>query len=326
VQPVRPARSGILFQMNSDANREGLRILRSDPVLLPVELLWRWSFGLGLLALLFFAYEQLRQVVLLSDTDLVVLHSKDPVAMAEAASMIVADAMPLLLKAFVPVVSLAAVLWIASAVLGRGVITRAIVRRLAVDYGLTVAADAPRWTSFAVLKFARVLMLLILVIGYLGGGWIAALVTGPNQDVAAAALILFVSLAASFVLWSYVNWVLSLAPLFLVRDGLSPLDSVVAAIGFVRRNFSRLRLVAVWNSMWRGVVAGGITCAGIATVMLRFALPLWGISALLVLETFVYLVASDFLLLARLAAYASIAVRELGFSEPVPAGFGSVVG
>jgi hypothetical protein len=163
--------------------------------------------------------------------------------------------------------------------------------------------------------FARVLMLLILLIGYLGGLWIAALVNGPEPNPLASALIVFASLAASSVLWSYVNWVLSLAPIFVVRDALSPLDSVVAAIGFIRRSYSRLRAIALWNSTWRGAAATVISLAGISTVALHLALPSWTITVLLALETLAYLLISDIFLLARLAAYASVAVRELTFPQ-----------
>ncbi len=46
-----------------------------------MELLWRWSFGLGLLALLFFAYAHLRQAILLSDADQSALSGQDPFAL-----------------------------------------------------------------------------------------------------------------------------------------------------------------------------------------------------------------------------------------------------
>jgi hypothetical protein len=304
--------------MNADANGEGFRILRTDSALLPLELLWRWSFGLGLLALLFFAYAHLRQAVLLSDADESAFTSRDPLAMATAAAGLIARAQPLLLRVFVQVSAVAAVLWVASAALGRGILTRMVVRRFAVDYDLRIAQDAPRWISFAVLKMACVLMLLILVIGYLGGGLIAAAVDAPGQNVLTPALILMAALAVAGVVWSYVNWVLSLAPIFVVRDGLSPLDSLVAAIAFIHRNHSHLAAIAIWNSTLRGLAATLITLAGVGTVALRGALPGWSITALVALETLVYLVVSDFFLLVRFAAYSSVAVRELSLCPVLP--------
>jgi hypothetical protein len=284
-----------------------------------MELLWRWSFGLGLLALSFFGYAHVRQAVLLSDTDEAALYGQDPVAVAEAAWRIYLEALPPLLSALAQVCSVAAILWIAAATLGRGMITRVMVGRFAADSGLVIAPDAPRWTWFATLTFARVLMLLILVIGYLGGTFLAGLVNGPGQNLLVPALIVFASLAASSVVWSYVNWVLSLAPIFVARDALSPLDSIVAAIAFIRRNHSQLSAIALWNSTLRGVTATILSIAGVSTVALRSALAPWAITALLVLQTLVYLVVSDLFLLARLGAYASVAVRELTLSQSLPA-------
>jgi len=301
--------------MTADANREGFRILRSDPVLFPVELLWRWSFGLGLLALSFFAFAHLRQVTLLSDADQLALRGQDPFAAAETAANILAEAMPLLIPTLTLVFSAAAVLWVAASTLGRGIITRIIVNRFATEYGLTIAPDVPRWAGFAILKCARVLMLLILVIGYLGGGFIAMLVTGSQPNVMASALIVFAALAFSCAIWGCVNWILSLAPIFLVRDALSPVESIVAAISFIRRNRARLTAIAIWNSTLRGLAATVISLAGVGTVAFGLALPPLVISILLALETIAYLLISDLFLLARLAAYASVAVRELTLTQ-----------
>lgn len=302
--------------MTADANREGLRIVRSDPALLAIELLWRWSFGLGLLALAFLAYARLRQAVFLSGADELAFRSHDPFAVAAAARDLLAAALPSLREMLTPALCVAAVLWIVAATLGRGIITRVIVRRLAADYAVPIAPDAPRWSGFALLNFARVLTLLILVIGYLGGLRVAAYEAGPEPDLLASSLIIFASLAVSALLWNYVNWVLSLAPIFVVRDALPPLDSVVAAIAFIGRNRSRLMAISIRNGTLRGVVATAASVAGVLTAAL--GLPPWVISALIALETLAYLVVSDFYLLARLGANASVAVRELVLSQPLP--------
>lgn len=304
--------------MNADAHGEGFRIVRSDSALLPLELLWRWSFGLGLMALLFFAYAHLRQAILISDADQSAFSGHDPLAMATAAAGILAGSQPLLLRTFAQLAAVASVLWIAAATLGRGMLTRMIVRRLATNYDLKIAADAPRWTSFAILTMARVLMLLILVIGYLVGTLIVASVSAFGKNVLTAALIIFAAVAVSGLLWSWVNWVLSLAPILVARDGLSPLDSIIGAIAFIRRNGSRLIAIAIWNSTLRGLAATVITAAAAVTVAAHTALPGWAAAVLVVLETLLYLVVSDFLLLVRLAAYSSVAARELTLSQLLP--------
>ena len=283
-----------------------------------MELLWRWSFGLGMLALAFFVYSQLRQAVLLSDADELALSGHDPIVAAATAWGLLAGAMGPLLRVLEPVFCVAVVLWIAATTVGRGIITRLVVRRFAADYTITIPTDAPRWSSFAILNFARVLMLLIPVIGSLGGTLIAGLVSAPGQNVIASSLIVFASLAAAGLLWSYVNWVLSLAPIFVVRDGRSPVDAIVEAIAFLRRNYLRLSSVALWNGILRGLAATVISIAGMFAVALRPA-PTVAIAVLLVLEMLLYLIISDLFLLARLGAYASVAVREPTLSQSLPA-------
>ncbi len=84
--------------MHADANHEGFRILRSDPALLLLELLWRWCFGLALLGVLFVAYAHLRQAILISDADQAIFGSEDPLAIANAGAALVAASRPLLLQ------------------------------------------------------------------------------------------------------------------------------------------------------------------------------------------------------------------------------------
>ena len=281
-------------------------MVRAAPALLGMEMLWRWSFGLGLLALTVVAYAHLRPALMVSDGE--ALNLQDPAAFAESASNLIVPMLPLLAKTAAQVFCAAAVLWAGISALGRGVITRTVVGRLGKEQGVTIVPDAPRWASFAMLQSARVVMLLILVIGYLGGAFLSALV-GGGQNVFATALIIFSSLAVSSIVWSYVNWVLSLAPLFVVRDGMSALNATVEAVDFIRRHRSQLRTIALRNSSLRGVAAVLITLAGVVTAALS-GLPAWITTVLLTLETLAYLVVSDVFLLARLAAYASVAVSE----------------
>jgi hypothetical protein len=293
--------------MSPDADREAFRILRNSPALWSMELLWRWSFGLGLLALTVAAYVHLRPALMFTEGE--ALNLQDPAAFAESATNMIAPVLPLLAKTAAQVFCVASVLWAGISALGRGVITRTIVRRFAKDYGVAIAPDAPRWASFALLQCARVLMLLILVIGYLGGAYLGSLVNEQGDNVLAASLIVLSALTFAGLVWSYVNWILSLAPIFVARDALSPLDATVEAIAFIRRRFSQLKGIAIWNSALRGMAATVITLAGVFTAVSRGIAP-WALTVLLVLETLAYLVISDILLLVRLASYASVAVRE----------------
>jgi hypothetical protein len=303
--------------MIDDANREARRILRRNPSLLAMELLWRWSFGLGLLALLFYAYAQLRPAIFLTEADAEAFHTQDPFALASAISDLTTPLLPLVFKLCAQLFALAAVLWAVISACGRGIITRVLVARLSVEHGIAPAADAPRWLSHVALHAARVLMLLILVMGYLGGLFLASLVGPAQQSPVLTILILCATFAASLALWSYVNRVLALAPVFVALDGALPLDATVSAIRFFGRNPGRLRSVLRGNNALRAAVVLAITVVGAATVALPA--PSWTISALLLLETLLYFVLADFLHLARLAAQVAVVVHERVLTAPLAA-------
>jgi len=304
--------------VNADAQSEGFRALRNDPVLLAQELFWRWSYGLGFLALLFFAYSRLRAAVLLSDTATAALHTHDMTELTSAATVLLQAVEPLLYRTLAQIFVVGGVLWSVSSGLGRGMITRTLVRRYAADYGAAIAPEAPRWDSYIALKAVRVLMLLILVIGYLGGVLLATVADAAGPNLLLSVLILVSSLAVAALIWSYVNWVLSLAPIFVARDGLGALDAAVAALAFLGRNRSMLTALTVWNTTLRGLSATTITLVGLATLAGHSLLPFWLLAVLLGLQALAYVVVSDYLLLGRYAAYASLAVSELSGSAPPP--------
>jgi len=304
--------------VNADAQSEGFRALRNDPVLLAQELFWRWSYGLGFLALLFFAYSRLRAAVLLSDTATAALHTHDMTELTSAATVLLQAVEPLLYRTLAQIFVVGGVLWSAASGLGRGMITRTLVRRYAADYGAAIAPEAPRWDTYIALKAVRVLMLLILVIGYLGGVLLATVADAAGPNLLLSVLILVSSLAVAALIWSYVNWTLSLAPIFVARDGLGALDAAVAALAFLGRNRSMLTALTVWNTTLRGLSATTITLVGLATLASHSLLPFWLLAVLLGLQALLYVVVSDYLLLGRYAAYASLAVGELSGSAPPP--------
>ena len=295
------------FRMSAEVNREALRQVCRTPGLLAMELLWRWSFGLGVLGLLLTAWTRLRPVLMLDEAELRTLDTSNPVTLASQIVALFEPYAPLLLRVALWVAAGAALLWIVTATVGRTVITRALVRNEMPTDVANQAKASSRWPAHAILHAARVLMLLIPAIGYLAGVLLASLAGGTENPISAAILVLTPFFTAC-VLWSLVNWVLSLAPLFVEREGLGALDAIVAALNFVQRRRTELASIAQWNGALRTVVAVALTVLGAAT--LSAGGPLWLRVALVALETLAYLVLSDWLLLARLAAYAQVAVAE----------------
>ncbi len=235
--------------------------------------------------------------------------------MAIAAGMaeVMQAARPLLVRLLVVALPVLALLWGAALTIGRGLTTRAIVRRLATEHGQPEPPPL-RWLAMAGISFGRVAAVLILLIGYVGGSIIGSSVAGTPQEpnLFAPALLFLLIFGMGAAAWSVVNWILSLAPIFAVRDGLSALDSTVAAIRFARRRRKELTSAAGKNAFLRTAVAVVLTVAGLLLIPLAHVAPAWLIAVLAVVISLAYILESDYLLLARLAAYAVVALEEEG--------------
>ncbi len=296
-----------------DPHRRAFRLLRAEPLLFLIELLWRWSFWLGTLAVVFFSLPTYQRIAQLAEPDESLLRSGDPMAIAAGMAEVMQAARPLLVRLLVVALPVLALLWGAALTIGRGLTTRAIVRRLATEHGQPEPPPL-RWLAMAGISFGRVAAVLILLIGYVGGSIIGSSVAGTPQEpnLFAPALLFLLIFGMGAAAWSVVNWILSLAPIFAVRDGLSALDSTVAAIRFARRRRKELTSAAGKNAFLRTAVAVVLTVAGLLLIPLAHVAPAWLIAVLAVVISLAYILESDYLLLARLAAYAVVALEEEG--------------
>lgn len=293
--------------MPDDPHRRAVHFIRRNPALLAMELLWRWSFGLGLLGLALYGYAQLRPAILVAEPDRQAFASGDPTAMSAACAEILAPILPLLFRLCVQLFLGGAVLWTLISTAGRAVITRTILRQLAAERGVALV-DAPRWMTYLGLQAARALMSLILVIGYLGGLLLSSLVGMAEDNLLLAALVPMATFAAAVVVWAWVNRVLVLAPVLVARDGLLPLDAILAARDWRQRARVDLREISRRDLFFRLANVTAVTAAGV--LVLCLPMPAWLLWALLALETLAYLVAADLLHLVRLAAWAGVALAE----------------
>ncbi len=298
-------------------------LIRRDPALLAAELTWRWSFGLGSLAILFLVFRRVQQALTLSGADELSLSRGSYIEFVQTMIGVAAGALPLIGGVALWALLAMAALWIAAATIGRGTVTHAIVRQLAQEAGTGIA---PRftWMAMGVVHFARVFTLLIPLIGYLLGALIGALmlrgsglsaaepdISSTNVAALLVAMLVFCFVfVISLAVWSLVHFVVSLAPIFIARDGRGALDAIADSISLARRRWRELSSEATQNAVLRSAAALGITVAGIlvGAFLLRPA-PLFA-SLLLALLTLAYFIVSDWLLLARTIAYAAVAEND----------------
>jgi hypothetical protein len=260
------------------------------PSLLGWELLWRWGFGIPAAAILY--YQGARIVagvpVSLSDFSL-----QDPSQAEQQLAAAAAVVTPLIQHVALWLGPLLAVGWAIVSGLGRS----AVLTRLD-------AALRPAPLTLILLQLLRVAALAGACLGwYRAILWAAdATLNGsaPNL-VAYSAWVICLSLGG-FTLWALLSWVFSIAPLLAMLEG----------TGVFRSLARSLRLGALTGKLVEvNLVLGIVRLALVVLAMVFSAIPLpfeadmtgTALSLWWAFVTLLYLVASDFFQVARLAAF-----------------------
>ncbi|MGH6628484.1 MAG: hypothetical protein ACREB3_02000 [Burkholderiales bacterium] len=263
------------------------------------EIAWRWTFGAAALAISFYAVGRLVATTHLTEGDLLSLRSGIPVLIADAVSHILQDAWPRLATAVAIVLPSLAALWTLAAALGRAATLKTLLGKRHVSV-----------RSMLGLSFLRAALALAGVLAWMGALIVAGLAAVQGEKNSPGVfLLVFLSLGfLAGLFWAVLNWYLSLAPLFAVRDGRDSLNSIAEAVRAVRKDrnafssvsgvFGFLHLLALLS----GTVLGLMPLGLIGTLRNEIVLALIG------LVTLGYFAVADFLYIARLAAYVRIVV------------------
>ena len=277
--------------------RYGIRRAAGDPALVLTEIGWRWAFGAAAATATVYALGRLLATTHLSDAHLLALRSCTPVLIADALTHILRDAWPRLVTMSVIVLPSLAALWIFASALGRAATVQALRNQERVAVRPMVG-----------LSFLRAALALAGVLA-----WLAAFIVGGLAAVqgekSSPGVFVLVFLALSFlvsILWSVLNWYLSVAPVFAVGDGRDSLGAMAEATRAVRSNrraFSSVSSVFGFLRLFAVVVA---TIAGLMPLALARTAPAGVVLALMGLVALGYFAFADFLYIARLAAYVKI--------------------
>ena len=278
--------------------RENIARIRREPSLLAIEVAWRWTFGAVALALLAFAFVRLQHAVVINPEEEAQLHSMSPDLMGQALVMIAARAMPIAGRLAAILIPALLVLWSVAAILGRAVV-------------LTRLVGPPRermhWNGFIGVHVLRAASILGLTAGYLAASFFAALFVNPEDpNYLLGALVFVVMFVVVVALWMWVHWVLSVAAIFPVTDGMGTVASVQSAFRLVRTRGGELAAVATGNGTARSLVALVFTFFGLLPLPLYSVAP-GLLTAIEIIIALTYCVISDWFLLARLVGYLEIA-------------------
>ena len=321
---------------------EGFRTAFRRPVLTLAELAWRWTAGATAVALFFFGLVQYLDTLPVSGGELLFLRSRQPYLVAEAIAHILRGSLGRAVMSAVLAAFMLGALWIVAASFGRIATVRALVDYFRRDVGQNSASpqtpgppprdvtsnvstpsatiNAATMRALLRLNFLRVATALAAVVAVVGAMIVAGFASPDNDPQPWLAFFLFLPLAFLVALaWWTLNWILSLACLFAIRDGEDAVGAIGAAVAFCRERAAAVFAVTGWTILAHLVAFGTATIVASMPLGMLGAVP-WRVVLLgVTLVTVIYFAFADWLYMARLAGYVFIAEAPEALFRPVVA-------
>ncbi len=284
---------------------DGFRAVFRGPGLLLAEICWRWCFGMAAWVLIALTFREWLAGIRLSSADWLLARTGQPVLLAGAIADALQGAAGHLIRASIVVVLGLVVFWVFAASVGRAATLKA----------LLPGQQKTGFSSLVGLHFLRAALALAGLIGFLGVIIVSERAVpvdlGDSSAVMARVLVFLLLAVLVGFLWSVVNWFLSLAPIFVLRDGRDTFGAVADSWAFFRRRSATLLGVTFVFDVVRVVllITAALIAAGPIAGVQRsseFLAALWFALAV----ALIYFALADLLYVARLAAYVNIAEQE----------------
>lgn len=278
-----------------------------QPALVAGEVTWRWSFRLAALALAAVAFAGFLDALVVTDRDLLALGSGNEALIQWALAHIFEDAGAHLRRALAALIPAIVLWWIVAASWGRAATLAALVE----------GSGKLQWRQILVIHVFHAALAVATAAAILGVMIFASRIAiKPDSDGMAQPdpgvylLILLLALPPIVLLSRFLNWLLSLAAICAARDGVGVAAAIAAAVRILQAQKGRFLGAAALFGVLRWVAIAGLFFG------LLFALGTFAraggdatLAALMVLM-FLYLVAVDFLRIARLLADVEISRPE----------------
>lgn len=314
---------------------EGFRAAFRRPSLTLAEIAWRWTAGATAAALFLFGLVQYLNTLPVTNGELLLLRTRHPYLVGEAIAHILRGSLNRVVISALLAGLMMVVLWIAVASLGRLATVRGLLDYFRRDNGGDIAAggtsrDGERDVAGNVstsalgallrLTFLRAAVALGAAFGLVGASILAGFASSDVHPRPALAFILFLPIAALICLvWWTLNWVLSLAAMFAVRDGEEAVGAISAAVGFCRDRTGPVFAVTVWTGLAHLVVFVAATTVVSMPVGFVAVVPWRLVVAVMMVAMVIYFALADWLYMARLAGYVCIAEMPEAALAPSPA-------
>jgi hypothetical protein len=289
---------------------EGFRAAFRQPSITLAEIAWRWTVGAVAGALLFFGLIEFLDSLTVARGDSTLLRTRLPLLVGRAITHILRGSMNRVVFAALLAIVALSLLWIIAASIGRLATIRGLLDyfRRDTDVDATSGAfNSPPFWSLIELQFFRVAVVLAALLALAGAAILASFASNDRNPHPGLVAIIFLLLAALIgTTWSVLNWILSLAAIFAVRDGDDALAAVSAAVAFFRRFMGPVSAVSTWTGLAH-VIAISIAASAVSVplVFIQIA-PARLLLAVAAVVALVYFAVADWLYIARLGGYICI--------------------
>ena len=312
---------------------EGFRAAFRRPLFTFGEISWRWVVGATATILFLFGLFEYLDTLPVTSGELLFLRTRNPFLVSQALAHILRGSITRGLLSLILAILLLTVIWMLAASLGRQAILEAMMdyfrerfhddlkpRDEADEVATAEASSIDLVFAQLRLNFLRVAVSIAALIGLAGAATIAGFASSPTNPRPGLALILFLPVSAVvYLIWYELNWLLSLASVFVVRDADDAVGAISSAVTFCRDRTGAVFAISAWTGLAHLIAFVGASTAVSLPMALVGILP-WRLVALaVILVTLVYFAVSDWLYTARLAGYVCIAeLPDALFAPPAP--------
>jgi hypothetical protein len=291
--------------------RRGLTAIAEQPALPLAEIAWRWCFAAAAATLAAMAVLEYLNSISVSWGERLLLESDQPLLAVAALAHAVRGSAARLAAGIIVAGTAVAILWMLFSALGRLVTLQALLPQARVAYRPLLG-----------LSFLRAGLFLAAVLAGLGALILAGF-AGPPGDAAPSVVLAAALVAGIWLAWALLNWLLSVAAIFVIRDDQHTFGAIVAAVDLIRSQFGEVVLTNLPFVLLHYLALAAAIASGVLVfdVMTRVSPEAgWALVAIAA----GYFAYADFLYITRLAAYVELAepggdVALLPISEnPVP--------
>jgi hypothetical protein len=307
---------------------EAFRASFRRPSLTLAEIACRWTVGAVGWALMFFWLIEFLDTLPVTRGDATLLRTRQPLLVGRAIEHILRGSLDRAVLAALFALIALSLLWIVTASVGRAATLRALLEYFRRDVAGRVSTATPDsierrpWRSLIGLNFLRLALTLSAILAIVGASILASFVSSKAKPQPGLVFILFLALAGLIcIAWPALNWFLSLASIFAVRDGEDTLGAISAAVTFFRERSGAVFAVSTWTGLAH-LVAFSVATTAVSLPLAFIRIAPWRlVIAGVILLTLAYFAVVDWLYMARLAGYVCIAEmpNALASSAPMPA-------